>query len=263
MDTASQTHIDVFLFLIVGMLVLSLLAGAVVIFFFFYQKKMLRQQLLLSEMATAHREELLHKNIEQVEAERHRIATDLHDELGGIFSTLKLKINQLKLGDDPNNPVLAETREIIDAGVSSVRRISHSMTPPGLEMFGLADALTDLCKKNSSPQLTLRFHCPDDFPRLDSKMELGLYRIAQELLNNSMRHAEASEIAIHLSHADQEIRLEYSDNGKGFDTQIFQSRKGLGLKNIEARANHIKASVVWDTAPGAGLKTIVKAPFEG
>jgi len=262
MDTASQTHLDVFLFLIVGMLVLSLLAGAVVIFFFFYQKKMLRQQLQLSEMAAAHREELLHKNIEQVEAERHRIATDLHDELGGIFSTLKLKINQINPGADQNK-LLSETREIIDAGVSSVRRISHSMTPPGLEMFGLADALTDLCNKNNGPQLSLTFSCPNDFPRLDGKVELGLYRIAQELINNSMRHAEASEIILLLSRTDREVCLEYTDNGKGFDMAIFQSRNGLGLKNIEARAKHINASVFWDTAPGAGLKTIVKTPFEG
>ena len=88
-------HLDVFLFLFVGMLALALLAGAVIIFFFFYQKKVLHHQLRLSEIETAHREELLHSNIEQVETERHRIATDLHDELGGIFSTLKLKINQI------------------------------------------------------------------------------------------------------------------------------------------------------------------------
>jgi signal transduction histidine kinase len=257
-----EGQIDVFLFLFVGMLTLSLLAGAVVIFFFFYQKKVLRQQLQISEMETAYREELLHSNIEQVEAERHRIATDLHDELGGIFSTLKLKINQLDRVDNVDQ-LLSESREIIDTGVASVRRISHSMTPPGLEMFGLADALISLCKKTDSPQLSVECACSDDFPRLEGKVELGIYRIAQELLHNSIRHADASKIRLYLSRLEGFICFEYTDNGKGFNPEIWQSRKGLGLKNIEARASHLNATVEWQTWPGQGLKTIVKVPYKG
>lgn len=257
-----ESQVDVFLFLFVGMLSLALLAGAVVIFFFFYQKKMLHQQLQLSEVQTAHREELLHSNIEQVEAERHRIATDLHDELGGIFSTLKLKINQLDKAQDLVQ-VLAESREIIDTGIVSVRRIAHSITPPGLEMFGLDDALGSLCQKTATPQLMVDFECSPHFPRLDGKTELGLYRIAQELLNNSMRHAEAHKISIHLSHDPTSAFLVYSDDGKGFDPALLQAKRGLGLKNIEARANFLNASVQWHTRPGEGLKTIVKVPLEG
>lgn len=254
-----EGQVDIFLFLFVGMLALALLAGSVVLFFFFYQKKMLRQQLQISEIQTAHREELLHSNIEQVETERHRIATDLHDELGGIFSTLKLKIKQLEQSSD-SEKLLAESREIIDSGIVSVRRISHSMTPPALEMFGLADALTSLCQKNSSPQLKVDFECLSDFPRLEGKIELGLYRISQELLNNAMRHAEANKIMLHLTHSAREVCLEYTDDGKGFDPLFLKSRRGLGLKNIEARANYLNASIVWETAPGKGLKTTVKVP---
>jgi len=257
-----EGQVDVFLFLFVGMLTLALLAGAVVIFFFFYQKKVLHQQLQLSEVETAHREELLHSNIEQVESERHRIATDLHDELGGIFSTLKLKINHLDSAENKEQ-ILSESRDIIDAGIASVRRISHSMTPPGLEMFGLADALTSLCQKTNSPQLNVDFISPEDFPRLEGKVELGLYRIAQELLNNAMRHAAASKITLYLSRSEGEICFEYTDDGKGFDLTILQSRKGLGLKNIEARANHLNATIAWYTQPGNGLKTIVKVPHRG
>ena len=254
-----EGQVDVFLFLFVGMLTLALLAGSIVLFFFFYQKKVLHQQLRMSEIETAHREELLHSNIEQVETERHRIATDLHDELGGIFSTLKLKINQLDQSADMQH-LMAESREIIDAGIASVRRISHSMTPPGLEMFGLDDALENLCQKNSTPQLHIEFDCFTPFPRLEGKVELGLYRMAQELLNNSIRHAGASKIVIHLSQSEEGVLFEFTDNGKGFDPAILQDRRGLGLKNIEARANYLNASLVWQTQPGEGLRTIVKVP---
>jgi signal transduction histidine kinase len=257
-----EGSVDVYLFLFVGMLSLALLAGSVVLFFFFYQKKMLSQQLQMSELETAHREELLHSNIEQVELERHRFATDLHDEIGGIFSTLKLKINQLDKVSDLEQ-LLSESREIIDSGIDSVRRISHSMTPPGLEMFGLEDALNTLCEKNSSPGMRIDFTCSDSFPRLELAIELGLYRIAQELLNNSLRHAAASEILLYLSRSEGEIYFEYSDNGKGFDPAILQTLRGLGLKNIEARANYLNATVEWITQPGMGLKTIVKVPYTG
>lgn len=257
-----EGQVDVYLFLFVGMLTLALLAGSVVLFFFFYQKRILRQQLQVSELETAHREELLHSNIEQVEAERQRIASDLHDELGGIFSTLKLKIKQL---EHPENlrQLLLESNEIIDTGVGSVRRISHSMTPPGLEMFGLTDALTSLCQKTTGPQLDVDFSSPSDFPRLDPKIELGLYRIAQELINNSIRHAAASKINLYLTRTEGLVIFEFSDNGKGFDPAILQERRGLGLKNIEARVNYLDATLEWQTRPGAGLKTIVKVPYQG
>ncbi|MFN0216171.1 MAG: sensor histidine kinase [Saprospiraceae bacterium] len=222
---------------------------------------MLRQQLAISEMETAHREELLQSNIEQIEAERHRIAADLHDEVGGIFSTLKLKINQLTQ-DGNQEKLWKESGEIIDSGIASIRRISHSMTPPGLEMFGLADALMSLCQKTDSPLLNIDFTYASDFPRLEGKIELGLYRITQELLNNALRHSEASKILLHLSRSEMEVCFEYSDNGKGFDPSILQGRKGLGLKNIEARARYFSATVEWQTQPGEGLKTIIKVPYE-
>ena len=257
-----EGQVDVFLFLFVGMLTLALLAGSVVLFFFFYQKKILRQQLQLSEIETAHREELLHSNIEQVEAERYRIATDLHDELGGIFSTLKLKMKQLDSREN-HGRLLTESREIIDSGIDSVRRISHSITPPGLEMFGLADAMTSLCEKANGAQLKVEFSCQPQFPRLEGKIELGLYRIAQELINNSIRHAAASKISLYLSRSEGEICFEYSDDGMGFDPAILQTRRGLGLKNIEARASFLNATVAWHTQVGKGLKTIVNIPNAG
>jgi len=256
-----EGQVDVYLFLFVGMVTLALLAGAVVVFFFFYQKKVLLQQLLLSELKTNHQEELLHNNIEQVEAERHRIATDLHDELGGLFSTLKLKINQLGYVGQ-NEQIVAESRDIIDSGIVSVRRISHAMTPPGLEMFGLADAMESLCQKNNSPQLGVEFDFAPNFPRLEKKVELGIYRMAQELINNAIRHSGASKIILSLTHSEKDVCFQFEDNGKGFDLGILQERKGLGLKNIEARANHIHASIEWHSAPGKGLLTIVKVPLE-
>lgn len=262
MENSGQVNIA--LLLATGMFTLLLLAGGVVLFFIIYQKRLLRQQLLLREVEAAYKEELLHSNIEQVEAERKRVAKDLHDEVGSIFSTLRLKMTQLSnAGLETDNKMLQESRDIIDAGLKSVRRISHDILPPSLELFGLPDALEDLCSKlTGGPEMTAVFTADADFPRMDQKIELGLYRVVQELVNNCIRHAEASKITLHLQHKGTNIVLIYSDNGKGFNPELLQGAKGLGLKNIEARISQIKGKVEWVTQPGQGLKTIITIPLD-
>lgn len=253
-----------YLYLLTGMLVLFLLAGGVVAFFMTYQRRLLRQQLRVLEIETAHKETLLHSNIEQVENERRRIAKDLHDEVGSIFSTLRLKIKQLEqAGDHQDSKIFTESLEVIDAGIGSVRRISHDILPPGLELFGLEAALEDLCVKASSASV-LEAQCvtQGEFPRLDAKTELGLYRIAQELMNNTIRHAQASKIDISLSQLSPNITFTYTDNGKGFDPfMMSKSGKGLGMNNIEARASQIKGKLEWIAQPGEGMKTIITIPL--
>lgn len=249
--------LDVAVFLAIGMLALFLLAGGVVVFFVIYQKRILQQQLQLTEMEKSYQEELLHSNIEQVETERHRIAADLHDEVGSIFSTLKLKINQLQK-DRPEQKLLEESSEIIDSGIQTVRRISHELVPPSLEMFGLADALASLAGKMSTPQMEISLNCADDFPRLPVKVELGLYRIAQELLNNATRHSGAGEIALELEESGNNVTFAYTDNGSGISPEILNARKGLGIRNIEVRARQLGGQVQWQSAPGKGLHVIIR-----
>ena len=253
-----------YLYLLTGMLVLFLLAGGVVAFFMTYQRRLLRQQLQMLEIETAHKEALLYSNIEQVENERRRIAKDLHDEVGSIFSTLRLKMKQLETaGDHHHSKIFTESLDVIDAGIASVRRISHDILPPGLELFGLEAALEDLCVKVSSASV-LEAQCATqgEFSRLDAKIELGIYRIAQELINNTIRHAQAGKIDISLAQSTQNIIFTYTDNGKGFDFSIMaKNGKGLGMNNIEARARQIKGKLEWISKPGEGVKTIITIPL--
>lgn len=264
MESPQNPEVAFFFFLAIGMTVLALLAGGVIFFFLVYQKRLLQQKLAFSELEAAHTEALLHSNIEQVEEERKRIAKDLHDEVGSIFSTLKLKINQLNgsADDQQQAALLADSLKVIDTGMSSVRRISHGITPPGLEMFGLADAAESLCESLDGPTLEVVCEADPEFPRLPARIELGLYRIIQELLNNAMKHAAASKITVTLAGSpdSESLQLVYVDNGKGFDPAILKMRKGLGLNNIEARATTLHATVTWITQPGDGLQTIITIP---
>jgi len=253
-------ELDVYIFLFIGTLVMFLLAGGVVAFFIMYQKRLFRQQLLVREIETNYKEELLNSNIEMVEEERKRVAKDLHDEVGSLLSTLRLKIGQIPQSDPVQQlQIISDTSDMIDAGIQNVRRISHNITPPGLEMFGLVDTLEDFCEKiTASKSIEAYLQCETRVPRLKPQIELGLYRVVQELVNNTLRHAEASLIRIQLAQEAQDVTLTYSDNGKGFEPDMVGKAKGLGLKNIEARINLIKGTFEWQLKPGAGMKLIIK-----
>lgn len=255
---------DIILFLIAGMLTLSLLAGGVVLFFVIYQRKTLRQQLMLKEIESIHQEQLLQSNIEELENERKRVAKDLHDEIGGIFSSLKLKIKQIGLvSPDVDESIKQQTSEIVDAGIISVRRISHDLLPPGLEIFGLSDTLEEFCTKLHAPGIfEMYFQCDlDNPPRLPVDTELDLYRIIQELTNNTIKHSEANSIYLSMQHPENLVVLTFADNGKGFDPVLLENGKGLGMRSIEARARRFKGKIAWETAPGSGMKVVISVPL--
>lgn len=261
MDGSAQT--DVILFLIAGMLTLTLLASGVVLFFVIYQRKMLQQQLEHREFEATHQEKLLQSNIEQMELERTRIAKDLHDEIGSIFSTLKLKIKQIGKNTSDNDELLKkQSSEIIDAGIKSVRRISHDLLPPGLEIFGLADTLEEYCAQMNAPGVfEVHYYAAPDFnQRMASGTELDLFRIVQELTTNTIRHSEATRIDIYFEQQDNTLILTYSDDGKGFDPMLLEKGKGLGIRSMEARARRFNGKMIWQSSPNKGTKVCISAP---
>ncbi|MEZ4918371.1 MAG: sensor histidine kinase [Saprospiraceae bacterium] len=256
----SNRELDIFLVLFVGMAGFLLLAGAVVLFFMFYQKRMLRQQLKLSEMESKHQEQLVISNLRQVEAERQRIAKDLHDEVGGIFSTLRMKISSIK--PEQFSSDIQETQRVIDSGINSVRRISHDLMPPGLELFGLAASLEDLCEKNNADGLLQVVYGGPDTLNCPANMirDLAIYRIVQELLNNTIKHAQASEVGVYLNESPKHISLTYKDNGIGFDSEKLDKIRGLGLANLQSRANQLGAQLEW-THPPKGVCVHLTVPI--
>jgi two-component system, NarL family, sensor kinase len=250
-------------FLLSGMLVMFLLAGGVILFFLIYQRRLHKQQMQISEMESAHKLDLLHSNIESVELERKRIAADLHDEVGSMLSTLRLMIGRVATGsNERTRKIVEESTEMIDQGIATVRRLSHHIMPPGLEMFGLVDSIEVLCEKISdSGKIDASLSPTNTIQRFAPKIELGLYRIAQELTNNTIKHAGASHITFTLDIQTDQIIMTYSDDGKGMDPGLLKNGRGLGLKNIESRVSFLGGNLEWITAPEKGLKTIIILPL--
>lgn len=250
-------------------LLLGTLTALLVILF---QRRGTRQEATRQEQETAYQKELLSITFRTQEQERVRIARDLHDEVGAMLSTVKMHLGMLaympqvneKQQDWANN-----VKDLVDESIRNVRTISHDLLPPVLQDYGLHSALTTLANQlNQSGQIKVSLS--DNWnKRSDPQFELGLYRVIQELLNNTMKHARAHEVKIGIEKQGDSLRLEYRDDGEGFvlaqksdsKSGLQKGNTGLGLQNIQSRISMLNGNVEFFSAPGQGIRVVIEVPI--
>lgn len=222
-----------------------LLGVTVIVFCIFYLRRLYAKEFEIQRIKGEQKQLLLEANLEAEEKERARIAGDLHDEVGATLSTIKLYISHLEENPDASSlSNLPKVTKMIDETIQSVRHISHNLTPSNLHQFGLISAIENLCEKvNGSKGIEVKYEYQDHFT-CRKEHELHIYRIIHELLNNTLKHAEATEIRIKLESADGQMIMEYRDNGKGIPMGNNGEPTGLGLQNIQSRAAIIGARIV-------------------
>ena len=196
------------------------------------------------------------------EAERTRIAQDLHDSLGGSLSTLKLQYDSLQL----EHKDLSEDQEyqkimgMIDNACSEVRDIARNLKPISLEKLGLTAALKDLVNRYSLKgimEISLHTHEVDGI--LSDEAKLHVYRIIQELLNNALKHAQATEIDVQVNKMEGSLFIVVEDNGKGFNHE--EAKQGLGLGNLQSRVNVLRGEMEIDSSEDLGTSVTVHIPI--
>lgn len=262
---AQSSSVDLTILLFGGTIAMLLLAGGIVTFIILYQRRILQKNLQLKEIETIHQKELFHGTLDAIETERQRLARDLHDEVGAALSTLRMSLSQIQhqLSKNQNVEVLAEnSKMMIDSTIDSVRRISNDLLPNGLAELGLAYAVEALCNKImkvSDVNIELDF---EEINVPDTRLNLILYRIIQELLNNAIKYSQSTEIALSLRKSNSQLLLHYKDNGKGFDFEEAYRRGGLGLKNIETRTKMLNGEVSFATQPNQGLEVSTTIPIQ-
>ena len=229
-----------------------LLAGALLWF-----RAKSRQKAAVQFARIQEQEQGLNAVIQATEDERRRIARDLHDGVGQELSSLFLGIDSIKSKiPEALVPGLNSLRERLGTSTKHLRQISHQMMPQALETAGLAPALEDLVATSfRNTTITARvdaFRVPDN---LDPKVALVCYRVAQELLNNVIRHAGASEIDVMLIAKNDRINLSVEDNGKGFDPH--QASEGIGLTNMRTRLKAVNGSLEYEQVDGKGTRAVV------
>ncbi|TSJ42104.1 sensor histidine kinase [Fluviicola chungangensis] len=213
-------------------------------------------------MEAEHRKELLSSNIQSAEDERLRIARDVHDELGGIFSTLSLSLQQLNPETEKNKDTLQQSKHLIQTGINSVRRISHAIIPFELELLGLDQTLSNYTQSVSTASgIDIHFefdHVPEE---MNPTVSLATYRIIQELLNNTLKYAGASSVEISCCNYEGHLQLRYKDNGVGVDLTDKKIKRGIGIKNIESRVLALDGNVYFTSSPGQGFNCELSLPF--
>jgi signal transduction histidine kinase len=205
--------------------------------------------------------DLLNAVLETQESERKRLAEDLHDSVGQVLSAIKLNLHRLdkdKLNDheSPTN-LLLETRKLTDECIQEIRNIIHNVLPPVLTDFGLIDALQALCDKlgqNTNIKITFTKNLADE--RFPSEIELTLYRMAQELFGNAVKHSNATAIQLLLTREGGWLVMSFSDNGVGFDMDNI--KHGFGIKNLQSRAQFINGKIHTYSKPLNGTLTTIK-----
>lgn len=257
---------EIYLLMTIGILIMLSLALAFIVFFNRSQRKILAEQMRMQQLRLEHQEALLYNNIKTQEEERKRIAKDLHDEVGSKLNVIHLNLHRLKKNATVS-PLLEETVSdifgAINDTINTTRRISHDLLPPTLENFGLADAIKELCDSyQRTSALNLQFdHVQSEGRPIEKMVEVNLFRIIQELISNSIKHGHASQINIRLLANNKELRLEYQDNGQGFDPAQLKKKTGLGMQNVESRLQMIQAQHSLDSQPGAGFSLSIKYPY--
>jgi len=240
---------------LVGFAVLTLL----VIFFII---TLLRNQKLKVNLE---RDQTL-KDIQLLENERARIAADLHDDLGSLISAIKLNLECLNTINHPENDIILEkTALYIDSTMQKIRDISNDLMPKMLEQNGLIPAVTDfmnMLDATSKAKIKLINEISDE-NSISKEVKTHIFRIIQELLNNAVKHANASEINLLISLKNKTIKIKVNDNGVGFNEHSDISKmKSNGLRNILRRTQLMDGKLFLDTSINEGTEFIIEIPLK-
>lgn len=188
-------------------------------------------------------------------AERSRLARDLHDGLGGMLSVVKLNLKDMKsysIMDGPDVEHFSRALDMLDQSIGELRRVAHHMMPESLMRYGLKVSLEDFCR--AIPGAHFQYYGED--PRLDSRLEVLIYRCAYELINNAVKHAQATAIKVQLMVDSGVISLTVQDNGAGFDPKTVKS--GSGLENIRTRVSAYNGKINIYSAPNKGTEISIE-----
>ncbi|MCL6220541.1 sensor histidine kinase [Zunongwangia pacifica] len=223
------------------------------------EKNELEKQLKDQELAG------LDAMIEGQEKERQRIANDLHDNLGGLLATLKLHFQNLKTKTDrlrdEQDELFKTTNSLLDETYQQVRNYAHQRNAGLKTSEGLVPSIKNFASKVSvGNNLVVQVEAHDMDERLENSVEITIFRIVQELITNVIKHAEASEIIVHLTSFEDHINIMVEDNGKGFDPSIIKDNDGMGLASIIKRVEHLGGNVDIDSHSGSGTTVILNIP---
>jgi signal transduction histidine kinase len=258
----------------IGILVASLFAIAVAAFFIFrnaqQRRKLLQAQTIIKEQRITELEnekQLMAADavLKGQEEERLRLAKDLHDGLGGILTGTKYSLGNMKQNmiiSAENAALFEKTMNMLDKSINELRRVTHNMMPENLLNINLDEALGDYCLQvTQSGALEVKYQSYDMADAvITDTVKMNVYRIVQELINNTAKHAEASRAIVQLTCKDNVLGITVEDNGKGMDVSALADAEGIGYKNIRSRVEYLRGHIDIQSVKSKGSSILIKIP---
>ncbi|NTV82950.1 MAG: sensor histidine kinase, partial [Bacteroidales bacterium] len=244
---------------------ITLIAMAVFLFLYINQKRRKDKIINLQRIHQLEEEKKLlaaMSVMEGQEEERKRIAHELHDGLGVLLSATKMQFTSIKDTNPENRPLIERATQLLEQASGDVRKISHNMMPGLLTNLGLYEAVEDLFENiNDAENLRAKCVIREGTTRLPENKEIMLYRIIQEMVNNTLKHAEAKKISLYIREVKDKLEVLYSDDGKGFDVERMLESKSIGLKSIQSRVNFLNGTLAIDSKPEQGASYLIQIPI--
>jgi len=220
----------------------------VLFLFLFFRQKALKDKAVAEQRIQQLEEEkkmlAARTLVEGQENERKRLAKELHDGLGVLLSTVRMQFTTIRDTSPENIPLIDRAVDLLEQASGDVRKISHNMMPGLLTRLGFFEAVEDLLDKvRETDNFEIISEIPEDTQRLPENTEIMLYRIVQEVINNTLKHAQARKITLKIRMLQGNLEIHYSDDGKGFNVEEKMALKTIGLQSIQSRINFLKGTI--------------------
>lgn len=249
-------HRNVYIFSLLGILGLA---------FGYYRNYRHRQKIRL-QREILHQQDLATRAVMKAEDhERKRMAIHLHDGVGQMLTATNMNLMVLEEYKDDHaamETVIEKTKKILKDAMVEVRTLSHQIMPNMLIKNSLSHALKELIDQSTTPKLAVHLQLDGLMDDLDENIQIVMYRVIQECINNTLKHAEATEIFIDVKQTKNEITAYFKDNGRGFNPETAPSKSdGMGLENIRSRIEFLKGFFDLKSQNGQGTIITVKIPL--
>ena len=249
---------------IVGFVIAFLLLGLFIILLsLLYSKKQTRNRKERERIQSQFAQTLLQSQLEIQEQTLQHISHELHDNLGQVASLIKINLNTIQLADTAKaSEKIETTKDLTRQLIADLKSLSVSLGADRIAQTGLAKALeTEVERLNKTGQFTASLTQEGNIPAIDNDKAVILYRMAQEILNNTVKHSGASQITVLLHASENLFTLAFSDDGIGFDIEEKKKSGGAGLQNLQNRARLINAQLTIRSTPGNGTSITIELPL--
>jgi two-component system, NarL family, sensor kinase len=255
---------EIFITIISSTVLMVFLVAIIIFAVIRYQNKLRKHLQEINDLRIAFHNEVLIAQLEKEEQTLHRISQEIHDNIGQLLSLVKLNLNTMDLSNC--NPLLQDkvtlTKELVSKTINDLRQLSKSLNSIHITQHYLSHSLQlELDVINKIGQYITKLSVKGEEKLFDPQKQLILFRIAQEALNNIIKHAQAKQIIITLNYEADSLYMTIEDDGIGFHNNALNQIKGTGIGNINYRAELIGANLIIDSKKNIGTTIKIVAPY--